>query len=410
LAEIVFEGVEELKQLIADPLTIASASNSCRYEHAGLLEAVQRPPCRRRRHPVPLGRGFSIHNWLSWQAKDDPACDGARAGLPCSCDQLSEQCIDLGPEPLRRLRRRRGRFCERPDPVVDAALAKIDESGDVPPSVGGHDDADGGDEQRGDPAAAEDDVDQAPTCSPIPVAEGVDGPELGMGNRCLRDGRQIVEVDEADKVIEQFADVVLRRRYESGVGGAQPAPADPVLLVADETGVSLLGCPVEERPMYVQNVVEAEAPPNRSDLDCSFHRPNVAEDRPCCAVGSPGFVGGNGKPLVGCAQSFDERGAESLGAEQGCGDGFKVVAGSDSLEVAERGRSCGDSRSRASCKRLVPSADAVGNEGLIAERLAVPAGAIAAAFPDAVDEFGQRSDPFRNLGSTKGTFGFLSYG
>jgi hypothetical protein len=53
-------------------------------------------------------------------------------------------------------------------------------------------------------------------------------------------------------------------------------------------------------------------------------------------------------------------------------------------------------------ERLVPVADAVGYERGEAEWLAVPAGAVAAAFPEAVDELRDGEDPFIRSTYTKG--------
>jgi hypothetical protein len=65
LAEVVFESVEDLEQFVADPLTIASAPDAGRHEHAGLLEAVQRAARCGWRHAVPIGSRLCAHDRLS---------------------------------------------------------------------------------------------------------------------------------------------------------------------------------------------------------------------------------------------------------------------------------------------------------------------------------------------------------
>ncbi len=56
--------------------------------------------------------------------------------------------------------------------------------------------------------------------------------------------------DELDEIVEKFADEILGRGNERGVDGAQPAPADPVLIAANCTCVALLGGSFEERHLY----------------------------------------------------------------------------------------------------------------------------------------------------------------
>ena len=58
--------------------------------------------------------------------------------------------------------------------------------------------------------------------------------------------------------------------------------------------------------MEVEEIVESEGSPCCADLDCSLHRPNVAEYRSGGAVGGQGLVGRKREPLVRRAQPFDE--------------------------------------------------------------------------------------------------------
>jgi len=78
LTEVVLEGVEQLEQLVADPLAIAAAADASGDEHAGLLEAVQRSARCCQRHAVPSGGGVCTHDRLSRQPEDDLAGDGRK--------------------------------------------------------------------------------------------------------------------------------------------------------------------------------------------------------------------------------------------------------------------------------------------------------------------------------------------
>ena len=54
-AEVVFERVEQLKELVTDPFAITAAPNPRGREHACLLQAVQRGAGCSRRHAVAIG-------------------------------------------------------------------------------------------------------------------------------------------------------------------------------------------------------------------------------------------------------------------------------------------------------------------------------------------------------------------
>jgi hypothetical protein len=58
-------------------------------------------------------------------------------------------------------------------------------------------------------------VDEAPTDAPVAIAEGVDGFELGVSDCRLGDGREVVEVDELDEVVKEWA-----HGSSSATGGA----------------------------------------------------------------------------------------------------------------------------------------------------------------------------------------------
>ena len=60
------------------------------------------------------------------------------------------------------------------------------------------------------------------------------------------------------------------------------------------------------------------------------------------------------------------------------------------LELSNGGCRSSDGFGGAAGKRPVPIADGIRDERLVAERAAVPAGAVAAAFPYASDELGRR--------------------
>jgi hypothetical protein len=64
LTEVMFEGVEELEELVADPFAIASATDAGRHEDASFVETVERSARRRRCHPVRAGCDLCAHDGL----------------------------------------------------------------------------------------------------------------------------------------------------------------------------------------------------------------------------------------------------------------------------------------------------------------------------------------------------------
>jgi hypothetical protein len=82
LTEVVLEGVEDLEQLVADPLAIAAAPDPRWDEHAGLLDAVQRGARCRWGHAVPGSGGVgtrtvsssSISFQRAMRARSSPRC------------------------------------------------------------------------------------------------------------------------------------------------------------------------------------------------------------------------------------------------------------------------------------------------------------------------------------------------
>src|SRR5437870_629519 len=70
------------------------------------------------------------------------------------------------------------------------------------------------------------------------------------------------------------------------------------------------------------------------------------------------------------------------------------MTGASGLQVSERRRGAGHGLGGTAGQGLVPLANGVGDERLEGEGLAVLAGAVAVAFPEAVDELGQGRSPF----------------
>ena len=137
-------------------------------------------------------------------------------------------------------------------------------------------------------------MDEAPSGAAVPIAERVDGLELGVSYRGLGDGGQVIEVHERCEIVEQVAYPVLGRGDERGVGGTQPASADPVLIAANDTRVSGLGRPFKERVVDGEEIVDAESLPASTKVYRLFHGTHVAEHGSGGTVPGERLVGGEG--------------------------------------------------------------------------------------------------------------------
>jgi hypothetical protein len=62
-------------------------------------------------------------------------------------------------------------------------------------------------------------VDQSAASAPVSVGEGVDGLELGVGDRGLHERRVLISVDVDREVFEELPDELGRRWDERGAAG-----------------------------------------------------------------------------------------------------------------------------------------------------------------------------------------------
>jgi hypothetical protein len=117
---------------------------------------------------------------------------------------------------------------------------------------------------------------QAATGPAVAVAEWVDGLKLGVGDRGLRNSRNVVEVNKLDEIIEQFLYVRLGRRDERRISRAYPATSDPVLLCTDRACIAFFRSAFQQRLMDIYDVVQAKRARLSTYGDRSFHCSNVA--------------------------------------------------------------------------------------------------------------------------------------
>ncbi len=133
---------------------------------------------------------------------------------------------------------------------------------------------------------------QATTRATIAITERVDCLKLGVGNRCLRNRRDVIEVHKPGEVIQQRLYVLGRRRDERRISWAKPWTSDPVLLYTDHACIVLFGSALQERLVDIYDVLQTEGARLSTYGDRSFHCSNVAQHGMCCRIRGKRLVGG----------------------------------------------------------------------------------------------------------------------
>jgi hypothetical protein len=93
----VLETIEELEELVADPLAIAAAPDAGRDEYTHRLEAVESRARRGWRYSVQRRRALRVHNRLGGQSENDLASNRICTRRSRALDELAEEGIDLSP-------------------------------------------------------------------------------------------------------------------------------------------------------------------------------------------------------------------------------------------------------------------------------------------------------------------------
>jgi hypothetical protein len=86
----------------------------------------------------------------------------------------------------------------------------------------------------------------------VTVSERMDGLELSVRQRGMRENGQVVSVDEPHQVGDRFGDAIMMWRYEKRVVWPQIAAANPDLFCSPTTCVDRIGFD-HQRPMHLAN-------------------------------------------------------------------------------------------------------------------------------------------------------------
>ena len=168
---------------------------------------------------------------------------------------------------------------EQVEPLVRAILPKGHQPRDVGARVGCEDEAHRRDVAGCEAATPEDDVNERAPHAAVPVGEGVDGLELGVGNSGLDEGREVFPVHERDEVVHERLHQTGWRWHEDCPARVEGIPTDPVLARANRSGDLRSGRREHEPAMDRQDVPEPERPGTGAKPNRFLHGGDVSQDR-----------------------------------------------------------------------------------------------------------------------------------
>ena len=147
---------------------------------------------------------------------------------------------------------------------------------------------------------------------PLPVREGVDRLELGVGDGRLNYDRDVVTTHESHQVVDRSRNQRSLRRYVRSAARAYATKSDPHQRLAEAAGVALPAAPAEQMRLHGTDRVGIKTV---CELQCRLHRPDVRDDDP--GVVGVGLVD-HCKSKLTCThgQVLDLRRRGRLGAQQ----------------------------------------------------------------------------------------------
>jgi len=182
-------------------------------------------------------------------------------------------------------------------------------------------------------------VDEAAAGTAVAVGERVDRLELGVGQRGLQRGREVVAVHEPGEAVEQPVDLVRRRGDEGAAVRVVVVAADPVLGGArDARDVRVAGL-LHQRAVHVDERGHGDRRGARGDRDRVLRGGDVGQDRVGARAAVLVHVGDRrlGQAAVGHDQALDPRGGDRLLAQQLAGKGLEARdAGDVRVELPDR--------------------------------------------------------------------------
>ena len=231
----------------------------------------------------------------------------------------------------------------------------------------------------GQAATAQNDVDQRAPSTPVAVDKGVDGFELGMANRRLRDRRQRVQIAERTEIVEKLLNLLMRRRHEGGGTRVVTAPADPVLLRTNLAGVLIEPSSGKQVLVNSKNVVGGDLLLRIAELlDRPVHGFDVVEHLERSNVGwllAKDSLRLSAKESTSSDfEAFYPRRGDSLGAQQE--SRYRLRVDETSRLQVETDDSClgvGDVSSGLPCEDDRPADKAIGHVRFVGAALTVPA-------------------------------------
>jgi hypothetical protein len=165
---------------------------------------------------------------------------------------------------------------ELSDPAIDLVGSEVLQAGDVGVLVPAQHQRNRWHVARRNPTSLEEHMDEAAANTAIAVAERMDRLELGMRDRRLRDGRDVVSVHELAEIGDQGWDVFMRRWDEHGM--QRRSAADPSLRPTDLPGDPAQRGGNRKRPVDGADVIEVKVAGLATDPNRRVHSSRIAQD------------------------------------------------------------------------------------------------------------------------------------
>ena len=305
-----------------------------------------------------------------------PSC--ARPGAP----RLG-QCQNPGAGLLRGRGGATDRLGHELDNGVGIARAVQIECARVPLPLGHHRGGDGDRHLPGEAAPAHNGVDERAPHPPVPVDEGVDALELGVGDGGLRQGGKVLSPEEDDEVVDVGGDLIGGRRDVDGAAGRVVGAADPVLDAAQTTDlfVDVGRERRQEGSVGREEIIRFEVAPVRDAAECAGRVPRGGDEAGVDM--NPDAERGGRNHVEGGVDGLDPGGGDHLAPHEEVRDRRQdgAAARRSAFEPGERERGLldGPLDGLPQCRRAM--GDARGDGGPVTRQGAIGARSPAARHP-----------------------------
>ena len=165
---------------------------------------------------------------------------------------------------------------ELSDPAIYLVDSKVFQAGDIGVLIRTQHQGDRRHVARRNPTALKEHMDETATNATVAIPEGVDRLELGMRDRRLRNGRDVVSVHELAEIGDQRWDVFMWGWDEHGM--QRRGTADPSLRLTDLPGDPAQRRGNRKRPVDGADVIEVKVAGLATDPNRRVHSSRIAQN------------------------------------------------------------------------------------------------------------------------------------